>query len=313
MILVGGYALVDLFVGAPAPDAPSELPARAVAGGSPFNVAVGLARLGAETAFLASIGTDTFGDFLLGRLRAEGVDTALVTRPALPTPVVVVGIGPNGAPTYTFHALNSADRALTAVTNPLPDRIEAIVLGSLVLAVEPIGSALLALAEREAGRRVISLDPNLRPAQVGELAAWRQRFARFAATASVIKASTEDIKAGWPGADAANLAARWLAGGTELVVITDGAAGAAAFHATGRVHVPGRAVAVQDTVGAGDSFHAALLTGLAEAGRLRCGAIAAMDPPALETVLRRAVLASSLTCTRRGADLPTQAELAACS
>ena len=315
MILVCGEALIDLFVGTPAPGTPAELPARAVAGGSPFNVAVGLARLGVPTAYLGGVGTDVFGDLLLERLRKEGVETALVCRRSAPTPLVVVGAGPAGVPAYTFHAEGCADRelALADIADPLPDSVLAIVLGSYALAVEPVGSTLLALAEREAGRRVISLDPNLRPALVGGVDRWRERFARFAAIATVVKASAEDLALGWPGADPVAIVAGWLTGGVELAVVTDGAAGATAFHGSGRLHVPGRAVAVLDTVGAGDSFHAALLSGLADAGLLRRGAVAAMDAPALEAVVRRAVLASSIACTRRGADLPRRAELSEAS
>ena len=312
MILVCGEALIDLFVGSAAPASPAELPARAIAGGSPFNVAVGLARLGAPAAYLGGIGTDVFGDLLRARLRAERVDVALVKRSADPTPLVVVGAGPDGVPAYTFHATACADRDLTPadLPDPLPDRIQAVALGSYALAVEPVGSTLLALAEREAGRRAISLDPNLRPALIGELAAWRHRFARFAATASMIKLSAEDLHIAWPGMDAASLAASWLACGTALVVLTDGPHGATAFHASGQVHVPGRTVVVQDTVGAGDSFHAALLAGLHDAGRLSRAAIAAMDAPALTALVANAVLASSITCTRRGADLPSRTDLA---
>ena len=314
MILVCGEALIDLFVGAALPDDPAALPARAVAGGSPFNVAVGLARLGTATAYLGGIGKDVFGELLLARLRAEGIDVSLVERPAAPTPLVVVATGADGVPAYTFHAWGCADRQLSAIAGPLPESIAAIALGSYALAVEPVGGTLLALAEREAGRRVISLDPNLRLALVGDLGDWRHRFARFTAVASVVKASTEDLATGWPDVAPAMIASRWLAEGVELVVVTDGAAGATAYHAAGPLHVPGRTVAVVDTVGAGDSFHAALLFGLAEAGRLRRGAIAPMNASALEAVLGRAILASSITCTRRGADLPRRADVeAACS
>lgn len=312
MILVCGEALIDLFVGPPAPGSPAELSARAIAGGSPFNVAVGLARLGAPAGYLGGIGPDVFGDLLRARLQAEGVDVALTKRSAAPTPLVVVSTGPDGVPAYTVHDTGCADRDLLPADIPdaLPDRVVAIAMGSWPLVVEPVGSTLLALAEREAGRRVISLDPNLRPSLIGDLGAWRQRFARFAATASIIKLSAEDLHTAWPGMDAASLAASWLAGGTALVVLTDGPYGATAFHASGRLHVPGRSVTVQDTVGAGDSFHAALLAGLHDSGRLTRAAIAALDSPALQALIDKAVLASSITCTRRGADLPSRTDLA---
>lgn len=312
MILVCGEALIDLFVGTAAA---AELPARAIAGGSPFNLAVGLSRLGAASAYLGGISTDALGGFLLGRLAAERVHTGFARRSARPTPLVVVAPGPDGQPAYTFHATNCADRDVAPDDLPpaLPG-VQALALGSYAIAVEPVGSALLALAAREAGRLPISLDPNVRPALAGDPAAWRTRFAAFARLATVIKLSREDLQLAWgPDADPARHAAGWLADGAELVVLTDGAAGATAFHAAGTCRVPGRAVEVIDTVGAGDTFHAALLAGLAGRGALRRGGVAALDAAALDAVLARAVLASSITCTRRGADLPTAAEVDACS
>ncbi|MDO9708164.1 carbohydrate kinase family protein [Paracraurococcus lichenis] len=312
MILVCGEALIDLFVQGPA--AGATLPALAAAGGSPFNLAVGLARLGVPAGFLGGLSQDGFGDFLAGRLAAEGVDTALARRSPKPTPLVVVSPGPDGHPHYTFHAQDCAERDLSAADLPpaLGPDVEAIALGSYVLAVEPIGSALLALAEREGARRVVSLDPNLRPVLAGDLTRWRARFDRFVATAAIVKLSEEDLEAAYgAGADPAAHAARWRAAGVGLVVLTRGGAGATAFHACGTFEEAGRPVAVADTVGAGDTFHAALLARLRHHGRLTREGIAALDADTLRDVLRYAGAAAAITCTRRGADLPRAAEVAA--
>ncbi len=314
MILVCGEALIDLFVAAPALATAAELPAQAIAGGSPFNVAVGLARLGERCGYFGGIGKDGLGGFLLGRLRAENVDTAWVKRSDLPTPLVVVVPGADGHPAYTFPGALCADRDVTARDLPgaLPDTVAAIAFGSWPMATEPVGSALLSLAEREAGRRVISLDPNLRPAMAGPLPAWRERFQRFARLATLIKLSREDLHAAWgERADPDALAAGWLSGGAELVVLTDGGDGAIAYHAAGVVRAPARRVVVVDTVGAGDTFHAALLGWLSESGRLRRGAIAAMTRDEVAALLGFAITAASITCGRRGADLPTRADLQA--
>ncbi len=314
MILVCGEALIDLFVTAPAEATGAALPAQAIAGGSPFNVAVGLARLGQSASYLGGIGADGLGDFLLGRLRAETVDIAWVKRSGLPTPLVVVVPGADGQPTYTFPGALCADRDVLVEDLPgaLPDTVEAIAFGSWPMIAEPVGAALLALAEREAARRVISLDPNLRPAMAGPLPAWRERFQRFARLATLIKLSREDLHAAWgEQADPDALAAEWLSGGAELVVLTDGGDGAIAYHAAGAVKAPARTVPVIDTVGAGDTFHAALLAHLRETGHLRRGAVAAMTRDEVAALLRHAILAASITCSRRGADLPTRADLQA--
>jgi fructokinase len=315
VILVCGEALVDLFVGGPAGAAAGGgLPATAVAGGSPFNVAVGLARLGTPSGFFGGLSGDAFGAFLAERLRADGVDTSLAKRSAKPTPLVVVSPDAAGHPSYTFHAHDCADRDVAEADLPpaLGSEVEAVAMGSWPMVVDPVGGALRALAGRESGRLVVSLDPNLRPSMVGDLSRWRERFGGFVRDAAIIKVSEEDIGIAYgPDADAGELARGWLAGGASLVVLTRGRDGAAAFHASGAVREPGRPVEVADTVGAGDTFHAALLARLRQRGRLRRDALAALDPEAIRDALRYAVAASAVTCTRRGADLPSAADVEA--
>ncbi len=314
MILVCGEALMDVFVEAPDPGAlrgGTALPARIVPGGSPFNVAVGLARLGVPTGFLGGLSRDHFGTHLRDLLAREGVDTGLLLRSGQPTTLSVVATDGEGVPSYSFHGEGAADRVLTTADLParLPDRIRALVLGSYTLAVEPVGSALLALAEREGGRVPVSLDPNLRAAVVGDLAAWRLRFERFVATASIVKASEEDIAAGFGAVGSvADLARRWLAMGPDLVVMTRGPAGAVGFTRGGTMaEVTAPRVTVADTVGAGDSFHAALLARLHDRGALESRAAvsaAARDPALLRDAMAYAATAAAITCARPGADLP---------
>lgn len=304
MILVCGEALIDLFVGE---GDGLDLNARAVTGGSPFNVAVGLARLGVPVGFLGGISTDRFGRLLTDSLVHEGVETRFLKRSANPSPLVVVSPDEDGQPSYVFHTHDCAERDLTPADLPA-EAFEAMVLGSYSLAVEPVGSALLTLAER-AGGRVVSLDPNLRPTLVGDLDAWRQRFDRFVRTAAIVKLSREDLVAAYGQTDPAVLAAGWFFQGVLLVVVTDGGSGATAYHRDWTMHRPGRPVAVIDTVGAGDTFHAALLARLAQRGLLSRTALAALDDAALADLLDYAVTAASITCTRRGADLPRAAEV----
>lgn len=322
MILVCGEALIDLFVATLPENEPSIVPAplaglhslaaQAVAGGSPFNVAVGLARLTASSGFFGGLSRDGLGRFLLGLLEREGVDVSLVRHSDRPTPLVVVAPEPDGQPGYTFHAADCAyqDVPLGHLPPQLPATAEALVFGSFSLTSEPVGSTLLALAEREATRRVISLDPNVRSALAGDPVAWRERFACFARVATLIKLSVEDVRLAYgEDADPAERAAAWLSAGVLLVVVTDGAAGATAYHACGRVVVPAQRVQVVDTVGAGDSLHAALLARLLATGRLTQAAIAGIDAATLHDILGYAVRAAGVTCSRRGADLPTRDEL----
>ncbi|MGY3546329.1 fructokinase [Bradyrhizobium sp. USDA 4472] len=311
MILVCGEALIDLFVKAPEA---TEMSARAVAGGSPFNVAVGLARLGVRTAFLGGISRDRFGVFLAEALVREGVDDRFVVRTDRLSTISVVATADDGQPNYAFHGEGAADRSLQPADLPavLPDDIRALTFGSYCMAVEPVGTAYAALAQREQGRRVISVDPNLRLSVVGNLQRWAVAAERFYRTATMIKASDEDIRVAWGGrVSIADAATYWLSCGARLVVVTEGAKGATAFSAAGSVSVPGRHVVVRDTVGAGDTFHAALLAQLAKTGRLHPEAIATLELPDIRDLLAYATIAAAVTVSRSGADLPTADDITA--
>jgi len=311
MIVVCGEALIDLFVGSAEG---AEMPARAVAGGSPFNVAIGLARLGVDASFLGGLSRDRFGELLARSLVREGVDIIFLVRSDRLSTISVVATDDDGQPSYAFHGEGAADRSLELTDLPaaLPPNVQALIFGSYTMAVEPVGTALAALAMRECGRRVISVDPNLRPAVVGDMARWAVAAERFYRTATIIKASDEDVRAAWGGRMSVAEAARyWLGCGARLVVVTEGTKGATAFCASGAVSVAAHSVAVRDTVGAGDTFHAALLAQLAKTGRLTLDAIAALELPDLSDLLGYAVTAAAVTVSRTGADLPTAADVEA--
>jgi len=194
----------------------------------------------------------------------------------------------------------------------LPPHVQALTFGSYTMVVEPVGSALAALAMREYGQRVISVDPNLRPAVVGDMARWAVAAERFYRAATIIKASDEDVRSAWGGRmSVAEAAHYWLGCGARLVVVTEGVKGATAFCAAGDVSVQAHSVAVRDTVGAGDTFHAALLAQLAKTGRLSLDAIAGLELPAIRDLLGYAVTAAAVTVSRTGADLPTAADVEA--
>lgn len=310
MILVCGEALVDLFVG---PADGGALPGRAVAGGSPFNVAIGLRRLGVASGFCGGLSQDVFGRHLAGLLRAEGVDLAHAVETDRLTTISVVSTDAHGVPSYAFHGEGKADRMVTPADLPsaLPDSVQALTFGSYTLAVDPVGAAYLTLARREAGRRIISIDPNVRPTVTPDMGQWRARFEAFADLADIIKASDEDIRLAYgEGADIETVARGWLGRGAGLVVVTRGSEGALGLTARERVTVPGRAVTVVDTVGAGDTFHAALLVRLSALGLLSKDGLARLDSAALEAAMWYACTAASITCSRRGADLPRAADVA---
>lgn len=311
MILVCGEALVDLFLD---PPEGAEMDGRAVAGGSPFNVAIGLTRLGVPAGFLGAISRDGIGAMLAGRLRQEGVDPRFIVRSDRLSTISAVTTGTDGQPSYGFHGEGAADRFLMPADLPsaLPPEIRALTFGSYSMVVEPTGATLASLAAREHGRLVISVDPNLRPSVVPDMALWARAAERFYRTATIIKASEEDVRIAWGGKlSLQEAAAYWLGLGAKLVTITRGADGAIGFCAGGSVEVPAKMVSVRDTVGAGDSFHAALLGRLSQTDRLSIEGVAGLDLAILGDALNYAATAASITVGRRGADLPKAVELEA--
>lgn len=309
MFLVCGEALFDVFVGHGDQHA-LHLDARP--GGSPFNVAVGLARLGQPVAFFGGLGRDMLGERLLAALAAEGVDTSLAPQFDAPTTLGLVELGAAGVPRYAFYGNGAADRLPIVEQLPaLPAAVSAIHLGSFATVVEPVATALETLVRRERGGRLVAYDPNVRTNVEPSLARWRARVDSLAGLAHLVKISDEDVHLLYGDADDDALAQRWLAGGSALVVITRGARGASAWNAGGRVDVAAPAVTVADTVGAGDTFQAAMLTHLAEGGVLDPARLADLSGDALRTLLRFAGQAAAITCSRRGADMPRRAEIPA--
>jgi fructokinase len=223
----------------------------------------------------------------------------------------VVATGAEGHPQYSFYADSGADRALTVEDLPasLPADLNAIAAGSYALGVEPVASALATLLRREAERRVISLDPNVRPRVVGDVGAFRKRFEALLATATIVKGSAEDVELFYGTRDLAAVARDWLGRGPKLVVLTRGEHGPLAAFGNAIVERPTPRVEVVDTVGAGDTFHAGLLASLDEAGRLTRPAIAALDRATLVEALDFAAACAALACTRRGASPPNRDEV----
>ncbi|MCW2666628.1 MAG: Fructokinase, partial [Frankiales bacterium] len=304
-VVVAGEALVDLVEG----DRRTYV---AHAGGSPANVAVGLARLGTPVALLARLSRDAFGTLLREHLTAAGVDLSTAVEAAEPTTLAVASLTPEGVAAYGFWLQGTADWQWTDDELPeqLPPGVRALHTGSMALEVEPGASRLVALLERSRGRVLLSYDPNVRLARQGDRAAGLAAVERVVGLADVVKVSAEDLEWLLPGMAPAQVLTRWRALGPALVVVTDGPHGALADGPGGVQHVPSPRVDVVDTVGAGDSFTAALLSSLDDRDLLNRAALERAPAQAVTEVLERAARAASLTCTRPGADPPTRDELA---
>jgi len=302
VIVVGGEALVDLV------DEHGLL--TPVPGGGPFNTAIALGRLGVPVAYLGTLSNDEYGDLLARLLLEAGVDVSLVRWSDAPTPLAVVHRHDDGENSYTFYLTGTSLTDLPPDAVPaLPDHAWAIHVGTLGLAVDPPATAYEALLDREAGRRTIVLDPNVRPAVFGDPASYRARFERFARLADVIKLSNHDAAWIYPELELTNILEHLLGLGPRLVAITMGVLGAVAASGEGHARVPAVPVTVVDTVGAGDSFGAALLAALVARDALEPGATRPLDDSLLEEAVEYAVTAAAITCTRRGAVPPSRAEI----
>lgn len=299
MIVTCGEALVDLI-----PERHhDEVLYRPVLGGSLYTVALGIARLGGRSGYLWELSRDALGQRFLGSLTAAGVDVSAVRVSERATPVAVVDdSGPE--PRYNIA---DPDRVMfeTALA-PLPAATACLQIGSATLAHEPVGSAIEALAVTAP---LITIDYNARPPSIKSPAAYRARLRRLAALSGVVKASVADIELIGEG-DPEEYMRELVATGAAMAVLTAAADGAMAFTRHGSVHVASPCAAMVDPVGAGDSFMAALLFRLQRDGALSRHGLRGYGKDDLANLLRFAQTAAAYTCARKGAEMPTQGDLA---
>jgi fructokinase len=281
-------------------------------GGSSLNTAVACARLGQPTGFLTQISTDLFGEALLQHLRGNGVDTRFVLRSPAPSTLAFVEHAP-GTNRYAFFRHGAAEAEYAPRPLPeLPAETTFLHFGSISLLQEPAASSIEAIVAAHAGRQVIVLDPNIRPSLIPDLAAYRERFARWLVRTDLLKLSDEDVELLAPGLSPTRAAERWLAAGPSAVVITYGASGAI-LHRSGaaQLEVSAPAVAVVDTIGAGDTFTAGLSVALVQRDVTAAEQLRTLPDEAWHEVLRFAAAAAALNCTRAGANPPRLAEVLA--
>lgn len=302
LLTVIGEALIDLVPGR----SPGDYQARP--GGSPFNVAIGLARLGHRTALMARLADNAFGRMLRGHAAAEGVDLAAAPYVAEPTTLAVVSLDADGHAGYDFYLEGTADWQWTdAELARVPADTAVLHVGSLASWTPPGAARIHAAATRmrEHDSTLISFDPNIRPLLLGGPERARPLVEQFVGVAHVVKASREDVQWLYPGADLARIGERWLELGALVVVITDGPHGAHLMRADAPPTLrPGRSIRLVDTIGAGDSFTSALLGGLVRRGLHTPRTLSQCAADLLAETVDEAVLISALTCERVGADPP---------
>ena len=302
MFVVVGEALIDLV---------GQRGGRTLAahpGGSPANVALGLARLGVPVTLKTRLGRDAFGEMISAHLEASGVRVDGGSKGGASTSLAIATLAA-GIASYDFRI----DWDVEALP-PLPIETRCLHTGSLATVLPPGKASVVDLVEREhkRGRVTVSYDPNVRPALVGDAARARPDIERLVALSDVVKASDEDLRWLYPDRPDEDVAQAWLASGPALVVVTRGAAGVYAVSAGLELYRRAVPLDLVDTVGAGDSFTSGLLDGLHRAdlvGGARRDALAAIDEATLGSVVDAAALIAAITCSRPGADPPTRAEV----
>lgn len=306
MILCCGEALIDMLPRETTQGEPAFAPHT---GGAVFNTAVALGRLGAPSGFFSGLSTDLFGQMLDADLTAAHVDASFAHRSGRPTTLAFVTLK-DGQASYAFYDENSAGATLAEADIPdLDDSVEALFFGCISLVGEPCGTTYEALAQREAERRLIMCDPNIRAGFIQDEAAYRARLDRMIAISDIVKLSDEDLT--WlrgPG-DIAAQAEALLAEGPALVCITQGSEGVAAFSRSGPFHIPASPVEVVDTVGAGDTFNAGLLASLHTAGAIGKSAFHSASLETLKAAVAQGARAAAITVSRAGANPPWAHEL----
>ena len=306
MIVCCGEALIDFL---PGKSAEGDAVYQPFCGGSVYNTAIALGRLGIGTGFFSGLSSDFFGDMLRGGLKASHVDLAYVKTWDKPSTLAFVKLS-DGHARYSFFDDNSACRMLTRKDLPkLAAKVQALHFGSISLIPEPGGTALEALMKREAKTRVISLDPNIRASLIKDRRGHLARLNRMIAMADVVKISDEDVAWMTGKSDFARTAKKWLKAGAKVVVVTRGGDGVEAYTSGFSIHQPAVKVTVADTVGAGDTFTAGLLCALTKLKLLSKAKLAAISEAQLDAALAFAAKAAAVTVSRPGADPPWAHEL----
>lgn len=308
MILCCGEALIDMLPSVDRQDRDGFVP---YVGGSVFNTAVALGRLGINPGFLSGLSTDIFGKMIQEALAESGVDFGLSICSDAPTTLAFVELN-DGHAKYHFYDENTAGRMLTKDMIPaIPTEVSTVYFGGISLIVEPCGDFYLALAQQAAQGKVVMADPNIRPSFIKDVESYRTRLNALLAVCDILKVSDEDLDWIMPGPQSPLEKAHALAkDGPAIIILTRGKEGARAIYGGGKtLDVDAFSATVVDTVGAGDTFNAGVLAGLSAAGVLTKQAISSVSEEALRDAMTLGARVASITVSRAGANPPWAHEL----
>ncbi len=288
---------------------------KAHVGGSPLNVAVGLARLNHQVVFAGRHGGDDYGRMIARALRAQGI-SAVLEADDLPTSVATATLDPTGQASYEFAldwVLPEAQDLIEKLQQAA-GTIEHVHSGSLATLIEPGAGVVKSVLQELRQTATISYDPNYRPTLVPNREEARNRVEELVRLADVVQASTDDLELLYPERPVEETMEFWLQLGPALVTVTRGASGAMALARSGFAEQQAFPTDVADTVGAGDSFMSATLSTLRQQGLLGAEQrtpLQQISKHDVAQVLHTAAQAAAITSSRYGAQPPMAEELSA--
>ena len=307
-VLVIGEALVDVVHGLN-----GEI--KNIPGGSPANTAVALSRLGTKTIMKARTSSDQFGTEIRDYLTDQKVnlDYSLVVNS--PSSVIDALIQNDGSAKYEANLNGAADYGWTfaELNQELDQDIQIVQLGSLTSYIEPGATHVEKWFAklRQKNKYLLTFDPNIRhPLDGQDQENVRNRAKKLASLSHVVKASDEDLNWIFSNNNPKESAIKIIESGASLVVVTLGKKGAFAVNRKQEVvEVPAKEIDVIDSIGAGDTFAAALITQLLENSWTDVNALEKLSMAELTRTLTNCALASSITCSRQGANPPHRHEV----
>jgi fructokinase len=320
MIICCGEALIDMVRADFPGHGKGFLP---LPGGSPYNTAIAIGRLGVPVKFLGRFSTDFFGEILMKRLKDNHVGDDLMIRSEQNSTLAFVKLEKGKEPQYVFYTEGTADRSFSAGDLPqtLPPDTRCILFGSIAMTMEPIATAIETLILHENARGsganapVISFDPNIRPFMIKDKKAYVERFEKWIAASTIAKISAADFEFIYPDLGLEKSLQKILSMGPRLVITTLGPKGAMAIlrrndGSVTQVSAPVVDLPVADTIGAGDTFHGAFLSWLEIKEKMSRYDLANLSETELYDALFFANKAASIVCSRQGAEPPTLREVA---
>ena len=311
MFVICGEALIDIFIEDNTPLNSEQFPLQACVGGSPFNVAIGLARLGQPVSLLTALSNDMFGKRLSSVLKTEGVSQELIVKKQLPSTVAFIEKDQAGVPSYSFLGNGAADRSLLPEDVNLKANIPSCIhLGSYSIVAQPTADSLLSLVQQYSGKCLISLDPNIRAIVEPDMDVWRARVDELIDLTDIVKVSDEDLALMYPDQAPEDVIKKWFDTGLKLIVLTKGGEGSSLLSSKAHVDIDTPKINIVDTVGAGDTYQAALLDSVASLfEQFGDEWVDQLTATQLKEIGNYAAAAAAITCSRQGADLPSRSEV----